>query len=174
MGIYGGCCHALYDGAQFVSWVDMFHQAGSRTILRRCVEIPGLVDVGPGSKGGAIEEDLEELRFAGQPRRPTFVKFDLPLWSEFANASFSGAYLAYWGAAFEADKPVRVFAVVFDVGAGRVVRQEALGSVHLEADSHTFFARPLWSADGARVIFDAAGKVDISNTRLPAITLQVK
>jgi hypothetical protein len=176
LGINGGICYPLYDGGRLLAWLDSYHQAGGRLFVRRCVEEFSIKDLAPGSKGGAVADAFDELRLEGDGRQPKFVQLDPPRWSEFANPSFCNRYLAYWGMEFRKNEPVKVFAVVFDLSAGQVLRQELLGSLQLESDSRSFFARPRWGAADKSVTFDPGprGGTHVADFRLKPITVRLK
>ena len=176
LGINGGICYPLYEGDRLLAWLDSYHQADGRLFVRRCVEDFSIKDLATGSKGGAVSDAFDELRLEGDGRQPKFVQLDPPRWSEFANPSFCNRYLAYWGMEFREDEPVKVFAVVFDLSSGQVLRQELLGSLQLESDSRSFFARPRWGAADKSVTFDPRprGDAHVADFRLKPITVRLK
>lgn len=176
VGISGGRCYPLYDGGELLAWLDAYHAVGPRTFLRRCVEDPSLKNVAPGSRGGYVGDAFDELRPGAGGRRAQFVKLEPPLWSEFANPAFCGEHLAYWGAEFSEGGPVKVFAVVYDLVAGAVVRREPVGTARPESDSRGFFTPPRWGDDGLSVTFDPGdgARAGASDGALRTLTLRVQ
>jgi hypothetical protein len=168
VGINAGRCFPLYDGGRLVTWLNSYHLAKTRLLVRRCVEgTAGAPAVTTGGRPGWVEDGFVELRFDGRGRAQ-FLKFEPPLWSEFSSPSFCGARVAYWGTESRADGRVGVHAVLFDLGSMRVLRRAFLGHTPLESDSRDFFTPPRWNAGARSVAFDPPA-ANASNDHQPAL-----
>ena len=174
VGISGGLCYPLYARGVFVAWVDSLHAAGSKLFVRGCVEDPSITDAPAGAKGGSVEEVYEEMAADGSPERFRFQPLVPPLWSGFANASFCGRSVAYWGAEFAEGAPTKVYAMIFDLPTRRVVRKEYLGAVRIESDSRGFLPSPAWRAAGDGVTFDADRAKRSIKLGLKKVTLSLR
>ena len=172
VGIAAGLCHPLSAGGKLLAWVNDVRVAGGRLLVWRCTEDSSVTDVEPGARGGYVAEGYEELTARGG--RHSFREVRLPLWGHFANHSFCGPAVAYWGTEPARGGATRVYAVLFDVGSMRLVRKRLAGTLIIESDSRGFFAPPRWSASGAAVTFDAAAAPDASAPRrgLKRLTLR--
>ncbi|HLL75013.1 MAG TPA: hypothetical protein VK421_07080 [Pyrinomonadaceae bacterium] len=174
VGISGGRCYPLYARGVFVAWVDSLHAAGPKLFVRRCVEESSITDVPAGARGGRVEVFYEEMVASGPAGEFRFDPLEPPLWEWFANPSFCGSSAAYWGVEVTQGAPTKVYAVVFDLAARRVVKREYLGAVLIESDSRGFFPAPAWRATGNSVTFDA-GRAERSVTPgLRKVTLSLR
>jgi hypothetical protein len=70
--------------------------------------------------------------------------------------------------------PTKIYAVIFDLNAGKVVRKELLGTVEIESDSRSFFPPPRWDASGATVSFNADVTKNSARLGLNRVTLSPK
>ena len=79
-------------------------------------------------------------------------------WKLFANPSFCGHFVAYWGTPQNILTPS-----IYDVRSGHVVASKALGKVELETDVESFLPPPAWDATCAKAMFDGrrAGKARV-------------
>jgi hypothetical protein len=155
VGISQGECFPLYSGDKLVTWLDSMHAVGSRLFVRRCLEDASITDTPAGAKGGAVEDAYDELVASDGHDGFKFNELAPPHWSLFSNPSFCESFVAYWGSELTGKSPAKVYAVIFDLSAGKVVRKELLGTVEIESDSRSFFPQPRWNASGVTVTFDA-------------------
>jgi hypothetical protein len=155
VGISQGECFPLYSSDKLVTWLDSMHATGSRLFVRRCLEDASITDTPAGSKGGAIEDAYDELVASDGNDGFKFNELTPPHWSLFSNPSFCESSIAYWGTELKEKSPTKIYAVIFDLNAGKVVRKELLGTVEIESDSRGFFPRPRWDDSGTTVTFDA-------------------
>ncbi len=156
IGITGGKCFPLYAGQKLLTWLSTYQRVGARVFVQRCVENRSVTDVAPEHKGGFVEDEYEEMLSTGEEGAATFTRLDIPLWSEFSRPAFCNFHIAYWGIEPDSGGHFKVYAVVFDLNAGEVVRKELAGVTQIESDGRDFFPEPIWEADGQSVRFDNA------------------
>ena len=152
IGIRSGMCFPLHDGNRFVTWLHAYHQTGPRVFLQRCEAVTQDGAILAGNRSGGVADDYVELVLENG-YSPEFKELTAPLWSEFSNPSFCKSYVAYWGAEFARDDPVRVHAIVYDLTSSRVVKDASVGSMVPESDSRDFLERPRWSSNAREVRF---------------------
>lgn len=154
-GINGGLCFPLYEGSRLVTWLDSYHQSGTRVYFRRCIEDRSITkrsEIGVGNKSGYVEETYTELQPGNKNMK--FVELRAPFWSDFASPSFCRLFVAYWGTKFKKERPAEVYAVVLNLKTKKVIKKIFLGATQIESDSRAYFPRPRWAPGGNEVRFD--------------------
>lgn len=154
-GISSGRCYPLYVGNRFAAWVNELREAGSKILIRRCTEDTSGIDVESGAKAGRVKDSYEEMTVR-RDEKFAFRETQFTLWSEFANPKFCGSTVAYWGTESAPGAIAKVYAILFDADADRLIRKELVGATQIESDSRDFFAPPIWNASGTSALFDTA------------------
>ena len=151
-------CFPLLMEGQIVAWIHRAHAASRRVLVQRCVEYdPSIVQTG-GNRHGGVRDLWDRVVIGRAGHRLQFVAVTPNGWELFANPSFCGHLVAYWGT------PQNILAPsIYDITSGRLVASRSLGRVELETDDESFLPPPAWDASCVKAAFDGtrAGKARI-------------
>src|SRR6476660_7851624 len=108
-------CFPLLVKGEVVSWIHRAYVVPMQVLVQRCVEFdPGIAQT-PGNRHGGIRErwDRVVMRTGGQGLQ--FVALAPRGWELFANPSFCGPLVAYWGI-----RAGELVPSIYDINASRL------------------------------------------------------
>ncbi len=148
-------CFPLIVKWEVVSWIHRAHAVPSRVLVQRCVEFDPSIEQTPGNRHGCVKEAWDRVVAGSGGQELRFVPVKPSAWELFANPSFCGPFVAYWGTPQKALVPS-----IYDFSTGGLVALNSLGTVELETDDGSYLPRPVWDAACAKASFDGrpAGK----------------
>ena len=157
-------CFPLLVKGEVVSWIHRAHVVPMQVLVQRCIEFDPRIAQTPGNRHGGIQEQWDRVVAGTAGHGLQFIALAPAGWEHFANPSFCGPLVAYWGT-----RARELVPSIYDINAGRLVASRTLGAVELETDDESYLPRPAWDASCAKASFEgaAAGKrrVELRITR---------
>jgi hypothetical protein len=148
-------CFPLIVKWEVVGWIHRAHVVPTRVLVQRCVEFDPSDEQTPGNRHGGVREAWDRVIAGPGGHGLQFVPVTPRAWELFANPSFCGPLVAYWGTPQK-----RLVPSIYDFSTGQLVAVRSLGSVELETDDESYLPSPAWDAACAKASFDGrrAGK----------------
>ncbi len=148
-------CFPLIVKWEVVGWIHRAHVVPARVLVQRCVEFDPGIEQTRGNRHGGVKEAWDRVIAGPGGQGLRFVPVEPSAWALFANPSFCGPFVAYWGTPQSALVPS-----IYDFRTGQLVALKSLGAVALETDDESYLPRPAWDAACAKAAFDGrpAGK----------------
>lgn len=153
-------CLPLLRQGEVIAWLYRAYAARDTVLVQRCVEFDPSIEQTLGNRHGGTQETWEQAVVGPSGKNVGFVPLRIPDWDHFANPSFCGGYIAYWG--FQGHTLVPS---IYDVSAGRRTTSRSLGVVTMETDDAYFLATPEWNESCGVASFDGR-PVEKQTTRL--------
>jgi hypothetical protein len=148
-------CFPLLMNGEVVTWIHRAHAALAQVLVQRCVEFDPAITQTRGNRHGGVREAWDRVVPDRGGHGVQFVAVTPRAWGHFANPSFCGPLVAYWGTAQDT-----LARSIHDIRTGQLVASRSLGSVELETDDESYLPRPAWDAPCVKATFDGrrAGK----------------
>jgi hypothetical protein len=160
-------CFPLIVKGEVISWVHRAHTAPTLVLVQRCVEHDPAIQQTRGSRHGRVNEAWDRVVEGSGGHRPRFVAVNPSAWEHFANPTFCGSLVAYWGTPQNSLVPS-----IYDLGTGRLVAFRSLGNVEMETDNAYYLPIPAWDATCTKASFDGTrtgkGRVELRVKLSPA------
>ncbi len=151
-------CFPLIMSGEVAVWIHRAHAVGTELVVQRCVEYDPSMEQTTGNRHGGVKR-LWERVIAHADGRPIEVDpLSAPDWGLFANPTFCGGLVAYWGT-----QDRNLIPSIYDITSRRLNALMSLGRHEVATDNAYFLPRPEWDAACEKASFNgtAAGKARV-------------
>ena len=143
-------CFPLIMSGEVAVWIHRAYAVGAEVVVQRCVEFEPSIQQTRGNRHGGVKLMWERVTTRPVGLHVEVEPLSAPAWGWFANPTFCGRLVAYWGVRDGTFTPS-----IYDIASRRLNAQRSLGRVEFGTDNAYFLPKPEWDAACGKAFFTA-------------------